>query len=644
MDVSLTSLGDIGSGSIRDREKAVDGKPRSFHAVISVALTYVTELADLLNPRNRNSNLSELGDRSYHKIFEAIFAFVLSQKPSFFDKGKSQKTSSAAGSRLSKCANAVRMAVGRGLLKFTRKTLLAIIDHITQVLPGPDEDYVAPLLQDYVKSLSELLSRHAHVELLARKGAAPWEDCVDFFLDLTEYALPEESNLLSGPMSRVSPTPGTLRSTGRSSSSTQSSKRVGHGEGGPLRDALEGLHHLTQGSNAPLPLRSSQIVSVILRVLRIKHMSLGSIQTLCFAILNTIFSSLKVESFQNANDLVKEMVPLMAYWWRAEKVSQDELIRALRNEILKAIFLNHLHLEYLALHAKDIDMQSSLEDLADPIWQEYSKRGEAFRLQFVDITFATSNLPHDHLRNALFGLRPHNVEGESYWALVQNLAFLESLLLRCKNKSAQDVDDNAEQPRKRRRTQEQSSRLRLKLRSKDVSVRRTALQLVPFIVSTNAFGDSDAAQLFDELIALGTEKDAITSSWVLVACASCAIKPKVLRGQQDVWRQAWHMAARSVSLPGTSRAACALLRVILISDFLPYHIISEELSSIVTTADVHGPAVLSDTSLALMTELFHIRNTRLPSASQATCSHIIRWMFLKWNPSESFPSVALIPS
>lgn len=602
----------------------------------SALLTYDAELAELLNPRNRISNLSELGDRSYHRIFEAIFGFVLSQKPAFFDKGKSQKTSSAAGSRLSKCANAVRMAVGRSLPKLTRKPILAIIDHITQVLPGPDGDYVAPLLQDYVKALSELVSRHAHVELLASKDAAPWEDCVDFFLELIEYALPENADSLSGPLSRSSPAPATLRSTARSSSSTQSSKRPGHGDSGPLRDALEGLYNLARGANAPILRKSPQIVPVILRVLQIKHLSLGSIQTLCFTILNIVFSTLKAEAFQDSINLVKEMIPLMAYWWRAEKVSQDELIRALRNEILKAIFLNHLHLEYLALHAKDSAVQSGLEDLADPLWQEYSKRGEAFRLQLVDITFATSNMPNDHLRNPLFGLRPHNVEGESYWALVQNLAFLESIIFRFKGKSPEETSDHGEQPRKRRRTQEQSSRLRLKLRSKDVSVRRTALQLVPFIVSTNAMGDKDTAQLLDELIALGTEKDAITSSWVLIACASCAAKRGASREQQDTWRQAWHLAARSVSLPGTSRAACALLREILVGEFLQYHVISEELGSIVTTADVNGPATLSDTSLALMAELFHIRNTRLPSASQSTCSHIIRWMFLKWNPSESF--------
>ena len=120
---------------------------------------------------------------------------------------------------------------------------------------------------------------------------------------------------------------------------------------------------------------------------------------------------------------------------------------------------------------------------------------------------------------------------------------------------------------------------------------------------------------------------------MILTMRSCATKSEACRSLTDTWRQVWHLAARSVSLPGTSRAACVLLRIILDSELLPYHAISDEVNSIVTTADVTGPAILSDTSLALMLLLFHVRNTRLPSASQSTCSHIIRWVFLKWNPS-----------
>lgn len=77
-----------------------------------------------------------------------------------------------------------------------------------------------------------------------------------------------------------------------------------------------------------------------------------------------------------------------------------------------------------------------------------------------------------------------------------------------------------------------------------------------------------------------------------------------------------------------------LLHRIIEKDLLPYNTISEDIDGIVTTADVNGPGLVCDTSLALMLHLLHARNARLPSASQATSNHIIRWVFLKWNPSE----------
>lgn len=545
--------------------------------------------------------------------------------------------------------------MSRGVSKLGRKTLLAIIDHITQVLPGPDGDYVLPLLQDYVKALAEVLAREAHVELLARKDGTPWEVCVDFFIDLATHITPEAGDPSSLSLSRASPAPVNVatRSTGRSNSSTQSQKRVAHGEGGPLRDALEGLHRLMCGSNAPILRRSTEVLDVVIRLLKVRQLSLGSVQTLCFSIANNIFIALQVDRIDKAIDLVRELVPLMAYWWRSEKVSQDELIRALRNEILKAIFLTQSHTEYLASSVDDDSVRSNLEELADHLWQEYSKRSEAFRLQLVDITFATSRLPADSLRSSLFGLRSHNLEGESYWGLVQSLAYLESLLL-SGSKARVNSHDNDQgeyrQPRKRRRTEQDSSRLRRKLLSTDVGTRRTALQIMPFMVQTSALGPSECAEILDELLTIAANKDAITCSWALIAIAryvtirvfckwslsdisSFVTEIGDKKINSDVWPQIWHLAARSISLPGTSRAACLLLSTIVRADILPYHAISEEVNNIVTTADVNGPATLSDTSLALMRDLFHLRNTRVPNASQSTCSHLIRWTFLKWNPS-----------
>ncbi|KAL6913067.1 hypothetical protein FSST1_010827 [Fusarium sambucinum] len=615
---------DVKSAAVRDREKAVD------------------ELSHLLNPRNRSTNLSDLGDKSYHEIFEAIFSFVLREKPVLYDKKKSHSSLNSTTSRLSKCAEAVRMAVGRGKSTIGRKTLLAIVDHITQVLPGPNsDDFVPPLLQDYIKALTEVLSRPAHVEVLARKGGQYWEICVGFFLDVAQYLLPDEADIstlslarASPALARSSPAPGSgySRSIGRSTPSTQSQRRATPGEGGLLKDVLEGLHYLVIGGNAPILRLYKDITPVVLRVLSLKQLSLGSLQTLAFAIINAVFTTTNADDLAHANSAVQSILPLMSYWWRSEKVSQDEVIRALRIEISRSIFLMHLHVENLFVKSSDENVRLDLEDLAENIWSEYSRRGEAVRLQMSDITFALSSLPTYGLQLNMFGLRAHNVYGEGHWAIIQNLAFLEGIMALPHSRTPTDDAEQSEQPRKRRRIH--MSRIRLKLKAAEVAVRGTALQMIPFLLADNSLSRDELVDLLPELVSLATDKNPVTASWALVASASCISKSKVCHDQVDVWRQLWHLATRSVSLPGTSRAASVLLHAILEADVLPYHTISADINNIVTTADVNGPSVLCDTSISLMLHVLQLRNARIPSASQSTCHHIIRWVFLRWNPSE----------
>lgn len=413
------------------------------------------------------------------------------------------------------------MAASRGTLKIGRKTLLAVIDHITQVLPGPDKGYVAPLLQDYVKALTEVLSRQSNVELLYRKEGAPWDKCVDFFLDIALHILPEEAVTSTSSLSRASPAPTgtTLRSTAGSNGSVTLQKRNGQGEGGSLRDVLEGIHNLLSAANAPVLRRAKEISNIAMRILQIKHLSLGSMQTLCFSIINSVFSATEADELDDSTCLVKKLLPLMGYWWRSEKVSQDELIKGLRNEISKSIFLMHLHIKHLAINAWDVEVRHDLENLIDPLWQEYSKRSEAFRLQLGDITFTPSNLPKDSMRLLLFGLRPHNLEGESNWAFVQNLALLEAILLRPKKSLGGGEPDSDDPPPKKKRQQHGISSLRMRMKSNDAGIVRTSLQLVPFVLATNSLGPDDIGELFSDLVTLAGDKNTITASWAFVACA-----------------------------------------------------------------------------------------------------------------------------
>ncbi|RCI09191.1 hypothetical protein L249_1461 [Ophiocordyceps polyrhachis-furcata BCC 54312] len=490
---------DIKSGSLRDRERAVDA-----------------DLTQLL--KNKAANLVALEDKGYHEIFEAVFGFVLSENRVYRDQSKPQAKRNGSSSRLSKCAAALRVAVARGSVKLGRKTLLALIDHITEFLPGPDDRFIQPLVSDYVKALTEVLARPYHVESLVRNDGGPWQKCVDFFIKVAKCSLPDESqSSIVVPLGRdfSAPALSAPRST-RSIAATQSQNRSHALEGGPLRDSLEGLKCLVQAANAPIASRSEDIMNLILGVLGLKHLSLGSTQTICFAVVNNVLASTHADDLTFANHLVKSLLPLMGYWWRPDRVSQDELIKALRNEISETVILTHLHIEHLAVINGEAAVRAQVQGLLEPLWLEYSRRNEAFRLQLNDITFCPSSLPDGSLRLDLFGLRHYNVEGEGPWALVQNLALLEAILLRPNNTQG---NDEPEQRHKRRRLREGPSRLRLKLKSKDAGIQRTALQLIPFLVATHTLEREDAIELFAELVPHASDKSAVTASWALIACA-----------------------------------------------------------------------------------------------------------------------------
>ncbi|KAJ5005626.1 Serine/threonine-protein kinase TEL1 [Colletotrichum sp. SAR 10_99] len=292
------------------------------------------DLIFLLDKKGKTAALTDLGDKHYHRIFEGLFRCAIAEKQNFY--GGKRTTAAAAGSRLSKCAEALRLAVAHGASKLKRKTLIAVIGHITQTLPGPgeDADFVEPLLKDYVRSLAALLGHQPNSEHLAILDADGWLACVDFCIDTVSRYL---ENADRDSISRASPAPGTASmgfSTGRS---TNPSQRVtGQIHRGTVQDLLHCIYLLVIPPNAPL--------------------------------------------------------------WRRTKDLSKTLIQILHED-------DHV--------LKDI------EDLIDALWQEYSRRDLRSQLQLEDLTFVTHRLPQDYFTIELFGLRPHNRDGERRWACTQ---------------------------------------------------------------------------------------------------------------------------------------------------------------------------------------------------------------------------------
>lgn len=77
-----------------------------------------------------------------------------------------------------------------------------------------------------------------------------------------------------------------------------------------------------------------------------------------------------------------------------------------------------------------------------------------------------------------------------------------------------------------------------------------------------------------------------------------------------------------------------LLESILQAELVVKHELTDDVTLIITTADISGPALLVDSSLVLMASLLRLRNVLFPNASQKTANHVTRWVFMKWNPAE----------
>ncbi|KAL2140652.1 hypothetical protein VTI28DRAFT_3548 [Corynascus sepedonium] len=584
------------------------------------AITTLSAYFEAVDRGTRNP----LDDKSYHSLYEALFSCALLEKESYFSTKKSPQSIA----RLGKCAQTLRTAVRHGAAKIKRKTGKALVDHITQILPGPDDSYIAPLLTGYVKALSTFLDFPANVENLAISES--WDTCVDFCLEALSRYL-ETGDRDNGFSSRASPAPGATTRSG-SVALSQGSSQIGSQV---AIEFLTCLNLLVAAPNAPIPKKADKISSIVLHILQFRQMKIGELQKVAFSTFNLVFQRIQADDVTLSKRLVISLVPLVSYWWQPRALSRDALLNSVRDEMLKTIYGMHLYIESLLREAIGETFLQDVEDLLDSLWSDYSKREDRARLQLDDVTFTGMRLPADHPSTPVFSLRPYNLAGEQNWALLEVLANLEAAYSRHSQREHSQQNPDHGQARKRRRVAGSSNRIHQKIRSLDPAVRLSALQLLPFLAKQKEPSLEDIIECFADLSKSVTAKEGTVASWAMIACSSLATHVTSQHASlSSSWKQLWHLGVRALSLPPVSRAACVLLNWILKANLVPRHEIADDVTQIVTTADISGPSVLVDSSLILMLRLLRLRNNMFPNASQATSSHIIRWVFVRWSPAE----------
>lgn len=421
------------------------------------------------------------------------------------------------------------MVVAHGAPKIKRKTARALIDHITQVLPGPDEDFVAPLLQNYTRAFLTLLEHPANVENFAVLNGELWFSCVDFCVLAVSRFL-ETGDRGSSSGSRSSPTPGTGQtalslafSSGRSGSSS-ANRLLQRDDSGKIGTALAAdylscLNTLLSTPHAPVQERAQEIADLMLKVLEMRQGTPGTLQQFAFACINSILAHMSTDDTSLGKKLARDLVPLICHWWPPQK-RDDAMMNVVRDEVLKTLYAIQLFLDSLTTEPLAHSSLTELDDLLDVLWSEYSKRDDRARLLLEDLTFTGLKLPEDHPRTAIFSFRSFNQVAEQNWALMEILAILENLHTR---NSKYDTPlrglEDEDQPRKRRRMVGHARGVLKNITSLDPGTKLTALQLLPFIVQRRQFSAEEMAEVLEILSGLIGDKQPLVASWAMLACA-----------------------------------------------------------------------------------------------------------------------------
>ncbi|GBF60735.1 serine/threonine-protein kinase [Trichophyton mentagrophytes] len=568
----------ISSGRLKDR---IDG---------------LEDLKHILLQNRRSPRLGSLNDKVYHGIFETLFRFIAIEK-STFSKANRAVSKTQAASRLAKCAGVIRTAAEVSLHRIRTKTVIALVNHVIDSLTVPGEGLWESLSADYIKTLRVILQYPPHVEHLSKDV---WCNLLEFCLQ--GLGLTGDSNSLQMSIRRGRSIPPeefsqSSRSTPHPTSAQSSYPSSKQDSRGSSEDLEVCIQLLVSCPGMPVLENAPKLFHNLSKYLTSLN-PMGSAPHAAFTALNTTLSIAILENITLVQDTLCAVIPTIRRYWSTKSV-------VLKEEMLATLLIGK---EILCRRGQTLQPELDIEiiqGIVDRLHSEYVRLPEREALQLDDLTFSLHNIP-THVGLQFISPNTGVSKAMQNWTILSLIAAFSRLIDDYHSREKRDLAEEKSFNKKQHLLSRIDDILMDASRPTGNS-RICALQLIPFIVSEKEPEVGSLSTLLGQLVKNTLDDNVVVASWSIVAIASLTSCQYAKYDQlKETWLQAWELGVRNISSPAISRAVCHFMALSIHSKLLSYSDIARTLDSLVSSADLNGPANLNDSSLNLWVNVLEL--------------------------------------
>lgn len=422
----------------------------------------------------------------------------------------------ASSTRLSTCASVLRIAVDVLLRNLRTKSIRALVDHITETLPVPEEGLWEPLSVDYTKCLVTLLHHPRHIEHM---NTGEWEKLMNFCLRSLGIFEDEDSQLSrNGSRSTLDEFLGVSGQSNPSRASKVSKPtsslaiREKHAGGrNVVGEIIRCIQQLVASPSTPVQSNAERILYALMEVVT-SSQGAGNGHQAAFNSINTVVTKVLFDQSDLVREYLLDLVPVIRRLWNTK-------LTGLKDELLGTIMLCTIIFTDAARRDPSEVLSQLIGGLVDTLYSEYTKRPEKEILQIDELVFYSKTLLH--AERAIIGPRLGNARSEHNWTLIWVISCLlelqEDIIVRLSTSQAVH-----EMSTKKQRLSSATGDILRESFSSSGTRKICALQLTPFLLKSHIDKETKAL-LLERLIPDILDDNGAVSSWTMIVISRFAL-------------------------------------------------------------------------------------------------------------------------